>query len=168
MDGGMTEQEALERWPDLEPEDRERRRKLSNKAKERHAQVADPQTGRRVFGGPQPGSGRPRKKRVAEAVAEKATEEQERVVNALFSGLKKSNDPKVRVATAEKIIKIEHKERELQLHEDSFQGKSEEDFREWLEDRLVGLSLAGDLPTPGESSAPRQQYDAEGSVAEES
>src|SRR4051812_44873671 len=113
----MTEQEALERWPDellLEKgckdpaKERARRKLLSEQAKARHQEVVDPSTGQRAFGGPQPGSGRPRKPTISEQVVELAEgKENKRLLRSLFSGLDpQKNSPAQRVRTAKEIIKI--------------------------------------------------------------
>lgn len=167
----MTDEEALERWPDLPQEERERRRKLSEAATAKHEQIADPETGRRVFGGPQPGSGRPRKQRVAERVAELAQgDRQKEVVDALFSGLNRKNSSDVRRRTAEAIVRIEHKERELQMKEDEFSEKPKDELIEYLVGTLAKLSRRGELPDPTKLLPPgsaRQPFDVEVTAATE-
>lgn len=160
----MTEEEAIEKWPDLEQGERERRRKLSIAAKERHNEIVDPETGRRKFGGPQPGSGRPRKKRAAEAIAERAQQEHDKVARAIFSGLDPRNSPSVRVNTATKIIDIERKERELQLRESELDGKTDEEITELLINKLAEWTEAGKLPDPGDLSS---EPFVEGTVVED-
>jgi hypothetical protein len=161
----MTEEEALERWPELEPEERERRRKLSEAASARHAQIIDPESGRRLFGGPQPGSGRPRKQRVAERVAELAQgPRQKEVIDALFAGLGKGNSSDTRRRTAEAIVRIEHQERELQMREDEFSEKPKDELLEYLIGLFAKLAARGELPDisallpPGDARLP---FDAE-------
>lgn len=98
----------------LSDEERERRRQL---ARELHAQV-DPDTGRRRFGGSQPGSGRPRKVRAAELVAEEAQKEARNIAKVLKEAIEPNQPITVRVAAAKQWIEIENKEAELQLKED--------------------------------------------------
>lgn len=161
---GMTEEEARERWPDEPPRERRRRAALSVKAKERHAEVVDPDSGRRAFGGPQPGSGRPKRKRVAAAIAELAqTTRHKEVVDAMFSGL---TDPSkaVRVRTATQITNIEHKERELEMAEERHEEKTPLQLLQELLPRLAESTAAGELPDP---RGPRQPYDVEGTAVEQ-
>lgn len=131
----MSPEEALKRWPDSALErykdpakERERRRQLSIKAKERHGQVVDSSTDQRVFGGPQPGSGRPRKATIAEQVVEMAEgKKNKQLLKALFSGLDPNkNTPAQRVRTAEKIIKITQKQKELEIRELDFKDDPRE------------------------------------------
>jgi hypothetical protein len=138
--------EAAERWPEHPEAEQRRRMNLSLIAKARHAQVADPTTGRRVFGGVQPGSGRKSKKRAAEAIAELAQgTRQKEVIDALFSGLDKGNSAAVRVATANKIVAIEREERELQLKEDEFDGQPKEELKGIVLKGLMRMVKQGDL-----------------------
>lgn len=146
---GMTLDEAVEKWPELaeKPRELQRRAKLSVTAQQRHRQVADPDTGRRVFGGPQPGSGRPRKQRVAERIAELASgERQKDVVDALFSGLSRRNSAAVRRDTAVKIVEIERRERELQIDEEVHETRPRDELEEKLAKTLAKLGERGELP----------------------
>lgn len=138
--------EAKERWPELDAAEQAKRMKLSVIAKARHAQIADPLTGRRVFGGPQPGSGRKSKKRAAEAIAELAQgTRQKEVIDGLFSGLDKNNSAAVRVSTAVKIVAIERDERELQLKEDEFDGQPKEELKAIVLKGMLRMLQRGDL-----------------------
>src|SRR5580765_6877984 len=89
----------------LTPEERERR---SQRAKELNAQGK--------FGGPQPGSGRPRKKRASELVAEEAEKHSTEIVAAFLRGVR-DGDAKTAVMAAEKWLGVENKEATLQLQE---------------------------------------------------
>lgn len=146
----MTPENALERWPDLDDEHRERKRQHSIRAaiqaKQQHEIVVDPGSGQRLFGGPQPGSGRPRRQRVSQFIIELAeTTKQRSIANAMFSGLD-ADDPRVRVSTAEKIAKLGIKERELQMAEDEFEGKPREQILKLLAPILAKMSAKGQLP----------------------
>lgn len=100
---------------DLTPEQREERRQ---RALRMHAEVVDPTTGRRRFGGPQPGSGRPRGKRASEIVAERVGREADKISNAIIDGLAPNMPPHIRLQAARDAIAIEQKEAELQLQEE--------------------------------------------------
>lgn len=164
----MTDEEALERWPDLPQVERERRRKLSEAASARHAQVVDEDTGRRLFGGPQPGSGRPRKQRVAERVADLAQgPRQKEVIDALFAGLSRGNSSDTRRRTAEAIVRIEHQERELQMREDEFSDKPKDELMEYLITLFAKLGARGELPDISSMLPARQEFDVEATAVEQ-
>lgn len=147
----MTAEAALERWPDLDDEQRERKRQHSVRgaiqAKLNHEIVADPESGRRAFGGPQPGAGRKRRLRVSEHIVELAeTTKSRAIANAIFSGLDEHNDPKVRVRTAEVIAKMGMREAELKMAEDEFEGKPREQLLKLIAPALARMSAKGELP----------------------
>lgn len=167
-------EEARERWPECSEAEQGRRMMLSIRARAKHEEIVDPATGRRAFGGPQPGSGRKPKKRVAEKIAELAQgERQKEVIDALFSGLDKKNSPAVRAATASKIISVEHQERELQLKEDEFQGMPKDELKRLVAAGFMRMIERGEMPdlrtlipaNSGEAPA-RQPYDLEGSASD--
>jgi hypothetical protein len=167
-------EQARERWPDLDETEQKRRMTLSLRAKAKHDEIVDPETGRRAFGGPQPGSGRKPKKRVAEKIAELAQgERQKEVIDALFSGLHQDNSPAIRAATAAKIIGVEHQERELQLKEDEFQGMPKDELKRLVAAGFMRMIERGEMPdlrtlipssTQGKDG--RQPYDIEGSASD--
>jgi hypothetical protein len=107
----------------LSPEERERRRTL---AKSLVAQGK--------LGGKQPGSGRPRKKRAAELVAEEAQKEAGKIVAAFKDALDPKQPTSIRLAAAKEWLSVEHKEDQLQLLEDRGFQKLDHDE---LVDRVV-------------------------------
>lgn len=118
---------------DLNLSDEERQRR-SELARQLHNQVVDPETGRRAFGGRQPGAGRPRKVRAAELVAEEAKKSAKEIVQALKDSLDPSNSISVRLQGARQWLEIENKEAALQLAE-------EKEFHAYSDDELA-LKLA--------------------------
>lgn len=158
----MTNEEALERWSDLPAElrekneqkwdelelddvARERRRKLVIQAYDRTQQV-DPETGLSVFGGAQPGSGRPRKKRVAQMIAEKAQspEGSRKVITRLWQALD-SDDERVRLRAIGEITRIETKDEELQQRQQELDDKPKDELIKGLASVLSRLQAAGQL-----------------------
>ncbi len=136
--GSITDQEALELWPDLSEGERTRRRKLKETQKARYETVVDDEVGTRMLGGPQ----KPQdtvKKAVMEAVADLANgDRQKEVIDGLFSGLDKDAGPSVRGKAAERIIKITHEQIEVERRDrEELRQLGEEE----LVDRLVGLLL---------------------------
>lgn len=109
----------------LSPEERERRRQ---QALQLHQEIVVDENGveRRKFGGPQPGSGRPRK-RAAQAVSEAAIRHSSEVAQALVDGLKENNHPSVRINAARTLIEIERDERKLELQEQAAERQMNRD-----------------------------------------
>lgn len=135
-------------WADLPPDEIERRKKLSVIARQRHREV-DPETGRPRFGGAQPGSGRPKKKRVAKMIAERAQEkESKRIMDALFKKLD-SDDDRVSLRAVEAIARIEAKEEELQQKEQELDDKPKDQLIAGLAEVLTRLDKAGELDALG-------------------
>lgn len=97
----------------LPPEERKRRSEL---AKALHNKV-DPVTGRKLFGGRQPGGGRPKKKRVTEVLNEKIENDADEIYRALKHGLKSESD-KISLQAARQMVDISIKEIEYQMKED--------------------------------------------------
>jgi hypothetical protein len=143
--GSITDQEALELWPDLSETERARRRKLKETQKARYETVVDDEVGTRMMGGPQQQGQGGVKKAIMEAVADLANgERQKEVVDALFSGLDKKEAPAVRGKAAERIIKVTHEQLEVER-------KDREELRklgeEELVDRLVTLLVGSGTGT---------------------
>jgi hypothetical protein len=123
-------------------EERERRRQW---ALENNKEVIDPKTGRRRFGGPQPNSGRPRKIRAAEIVAEEATKNARQIVAALVDALDPEQPIKVRIEAAQKWLDIENKESALQLKEDKeWANLSEEELAKRITASFARMVEGGD------------------------
>lgn len=88
----------------------EERRRRSELAKQLH------QKGK--FGGKQPGSGRPRKKRASEIVAEQARAEADEIIQVFRDSIRSDNPASVRLNAAKEWLKIEQSEADLQLKEE--------------------------------------------------
>lgn len=130
------------RTRNLSDEERQRRSELARKL---HNQVVDPSTGRRAFGGPQPGSGRPRKPRAAEVLAEEARKNQDLIVAAFKDALSPNQPVAVRVRAAERWIKIEHDEAALQNVENR-------ELASLSQEELVDIVAAGFVRLAGTSA----------------
>lgn len=128
---------------ELSPEEIQRRSKLATELGQRH----DPLTGRRVFGGHQPGSGRPKKRRATEImndeIEKNAKDYWQRLHNIAL------NDPKSALAIQAigQLVAIANKESDIQAREDREMEKtSTEDLIEIVSTRLARLSESGKLP----------------------
>lgn len=157
----ISDEEALERWPDVAPQERARRKNLAEIAAARYATIVDDDTGQRMMGGAQPNSGKGgRKKSVVEKVAELADgERQKEVIDALFAPLASSEPAAVRGKGAERIIKmrIEHEEMERRDREELRQLGKEE-----LADRLIEAitkgGMAGEILARAGRQLPQADY----------
>ena len=128
---------------DITEEERQRRSEL---AKELHSKVVDPETGRRAFGGRQPGAGRPRKIRAAELVAEEAKKNADKIVAAFKDSLDVNQPPSVRLTAAREWLSIENKEAELQLKEEKeYHNYSDEELALKDSEGMLRLNSTGAL-----------------------
>lgn len=97
------------------------------------------------IGGPQPGAGRPRKKRASEIVAEKARDRANDIV-AAFEELIEAGPPAVRLQAAKDWLLIEQKEAELAIKEErAFEDLSEDQLKELIITRLAKIQAAKDV-----------------------
>jgi hypothetical protein len=125
------------------------RRELSQEERQRRSDLARRLHAEGRFGGPQPGSGRPRKARAAQIVAEaaKETENAKLMIASLKDALQPGQPPTVRVQAAKTWLEIEQKEDALQLKEEVvFEGLQREQLQKELAERLLRLQDAGALP----------------------
>lgn len=141
---------AQSKWPDLP------REKQITRAKQRAAWLKRyntiDETGRRMVGGPQPGSGRKRTRDLGAVITEMAEGSRQRdITNALFSGLH-GPDKKLRVTTAEKIAKIVDKHKQREFEERKYEDEPLAELRKMVAKRLAQMSSNGDLPDPRENS----------------
>lgn len=132
----ITPQQALERWPEQTPTERERRRKASELQQARYNTVVDDDTGQRMLGGPQKSTTVRGTKAIMEAVAELADgERQKEVIDALFAPL--SDESKaVRGKGAERIVKIAAEQSEVER-------RDREELRQLGKDDLVARLVKG-------------------------
>lgn len=122
------EREAYEQYPEDSPAKALHRKRLSILATLRH-QYVDPSTGRHAFGGAQPNAGRKPTKRIGEALVEAAQGRHKEVVDAAFSALQPGNDAMVRHRAAMNIARHEREERAMDMAEDEFARKTEDEVR---------------------------------------
>jgi hypothetical protein len=144
----------------------EERKRRSQMARELHAQGK--------FGGRQPGSGRPKKKRASEIVAEQARVEAENIIEVFRDSIRSDNPASVRLNAAREWLKIEQSEADLQLREErQLEGLSTNQLVEMIMGRLTRVQefggvlpeeLAGFLEGPDEET---QVVEAESVEVEE-
>lgn len=114
----------------------EERRRRSELAKRLHSQGK--------FGGAQPGSGRPRKKRASEIVADEAARMADKMIQAFDDALDKKNPASVRVQAAKELLKIERDEAELQLKEEqALEGMTTRQLIELITNRMGKIKELG-------------------------
>lgn len=126
------------------------------------------------FGGRQPGSGRPKKKRASEIVAEQARVEAENIIEVFRDSIRPDNPASVRLNAAREWLKIEQSEADLQLREErQLEGLSTTQLVEMIMGRLTRVQefggvlpeeLVGLLAGPGEET---QVVEAESVEVEE-
>lgn len=139
-------EEARAEYPELSDKARIHRKKLSVLAKLKH-QYVDPATGRAAFGGPQPNSGRRATKRIGEAIVEAAQSRHKEVVDAVFAPIDANSgaDPMQRHKAGMNIAKHEREERLLDMAEDEFARKTEDEVRNDAATLLAKLVMSGKL-----------------------
>jgi hypothetical protein len=127
----------------ISDEERQRRRERAN------ALVAEGK-----IGGPRPGSGRPRKKRASEIIAEQVEKRAQQISGALFDGLHKDQPQHIRHDAAAKLLAIEQKEHELTIEEErELRSASRAELIEGLFERLERLQRAGMGPGGAQGSS---------------
>ena len=101
------------------------------------------------LGGPTYGrlGGRPRKPRAGELVAEAARENAAQIIAAFEAGVVEGVPPSTRASVAEKWLKIESAEAQLQLEEERQEAEhlDRETLIKTLADKLAGNGLAAQL-----------------------
>lgn len=101
-----------------------------------------------VIGGPRKGSGRPRKKRASEIVAEEATENAELIVSAFKDALEDddaAHSTKIRAGT--EWLAIEQKEAALKMEEEKqLEKMTRGELADSLVELLIGAAQQGALP----------------------
>ncbi len=107
----------------ISEEEREKRRQ---RAIELHAKKRE--DGRPVFGGPQPGSGRPRKKRASEVVAERVAEEGDAIAAAIIENLADDKPATVRLQAAKTALDFEAQEEKRKREEGDLRGKTNDEL----------------------------------------
>jgi hypothetical protein len=154
--------EARRDYPDVSEGKAIHYKKLSILAKMRHAYV-DPSTGRHFFGGPQPNSGRKSTKRIGEALVEAAQGRHKEIVDAAFAPIAKDSgaDPIQRHKAALNLAKLEREERALDMAEDEFVRKTEDEVRSDATKVLAKMVATGKLSLEDIVRSQRIDADAE-------
>jgi len=117
--------------------------KRSELAKRLHSQPHPDDPTRRKFGGPQPGSGRPRVKRASTRAAEAAAENAQQIIDAFKRGVN-SADERTALMAAEKWLNVEREEAGLQMDEQRLlEDMSRADLIEMLAKGFAALGDAG-------------------------
>lgn len=133
----------------LTPAERQRRSEL---AKELHGK-RDPITGRQLFGGPQPGSGRPRKKRVTESLNEHIEQHADEIFESMLKALR-SNKPFVSLQAAKQMVEVSQMEMVHQAREErQLEDTPTEELVEIVASRLARLAESGAIPYDIEGTA---------------
>lgn len=110
--------------------------------------VVDPKTGleRRKFGGPQPGSGRPKKKRASELVAEKVASHADELWEELWA-LRHDKSSAVRIKALISMLDVEERERHIVAEEQkNLEKMRHDDLVEYVVKQLSELKEKGTIP----------------------
>lgn len=136
-------EEARKRYPDASEAKAIHFMKLSVLANfKKHYTTPD---GRRLFGGAQPNAGRKATKRIGEAIVEAAQGRHKEVVDAAFSALDSKEDASLRHKAAMNIARHEREERVLDMQEDEFARKTEDEVRSDAAKLLTALVQDGKI-----------------------
>jgi DNA invertase Pin-like site-specific DNA recombinase len=120
---------------------------ISDEERQRRSDAAKAAFAAGKFGGPQPGSGRPKTKKSAnELVSARIAGIADQVFEALESGLDPELAASVRVNTAKEMLKIERDNRELDLKEKSYEDMTAKELQENLVEKLMRAVKSGNLP----------------------
>lgn len=137
---------ARAEWPDKKPTQQAAFMKMRILAKLRHEIVADPVTGRRAFGGVQPGSGTPKKKRLDEQLVEAADRRVQEIIDAAFAPLSPDNkDLFARHKAAMNISKEAREIRKLELAEDDLERADNVEVKNLAVGVIADLIRSGEL-----------------------
>lgn len=126
----MTEEEALERWPDDTPEKRAHRKTMAEHQAARYNTIVDDETGQRMMGGFQPRTQISPQTIMEEVAALANSERKKEVVDALFSPLSPKENAAVRGKGAERIVRIAQEQVEIER-------RDREELRKLGKDELV-------------------------------
>jgi hypothetical protein len=117
---------------------------LSPEERKRRSDAAKALVAAGKIGGPRPGSGRPRKKRASELVAEAAESEAKTMIDTLRQTMAPGNPANVRQNAVKLWLDIEQKEESLRREEDSWSALSMEQLLEAAAEKLARLH--GSIP----------------------
>src|SRR3989304_2804822 len=140
-------EEACARFMAISESERERRRDLVRKM---HDEVIDQETGRRKFGGPQPGSGRPRVTTATELAAEEAAKHKDAIVQVFKDAIDPNNHISARLKGATEWIALEHKQMERdERDEDRLRRAKREELIDVIAFRLARAVSVGAIDLDG-------------------
>lgn len=137
--------EAAQRWPQFSAARQAQYMRMSILAHIKHQQVVDPETGRRAFGGPQPGGGPHKNKRIGQALLDEAQSRHREIINAAFAPLGPGNTPMDRHKAAMNIARHELLERQQEIIDDEYARKSDDEIRVEAAKLLASMIRAGQL-----------------------
>lgn len=122
---------------------------ISDEERKRRSEMARELHAKGKFGGRQPGSGRPKKKRASEIVAEQARAEAENIIEVFRDSIRSDNPASVRLNAAREWLKIEQAEADLQLREErQLEGLTTNQLIEMILGRLSRVQeFGGVLPS---------------------
>lgn len=162
----ISDEEALRLWPDMDGRAREIKRTRTEMARARHQVVVDDETGERMFGGPQKGSGARSKRKLVEAIADLANNDRQKdVIDALFAPLA-SDNLAVRGKGAERIVKIMADHEEQQRRDrDELRSLSKDELKTMLIEGILSSGMAPDLISGLVNQLPTSPvYDVDGTA----
>jgi preprotein translocase subunit SecD len=128
---------------DISDAERQRRSEL---AKQLHGK-RDPVTGRPLFGGKQPGAGRPRKRRATEVINEKIEAHADEIWGRLLEVMRQKKSDQNALMAVKQMMEITNKETDIQAREEkSLEGTPTDELVEIVASRLARLAESGALP----------------------
>lgn len=136
--------EARATWPDAAPGHQLHWMKSRILVKLRHEVVVDPMTGRRAFGGPQPGS---KPKRIDESIVEAADNRRQELIDAAFAPINGGAGvtPMDRHRAALNIAREAREVRAMEMQEDELAKASGEDLEREVAKLLLEQIRSGKL-----------------------
>jgi hypothetical protein len=122
---------------------------LSDEERLRRSEQAKRMVAEGKIGGPRPGSGRPRKQRVGELIAEEIAERADEIKSALFRTIDEKAPLHLQLAGASKLLDIEREEEKLRLEEEAqLERLKRDELLERVTAQLERLGGAGIIELP--------------------
>lgn len=102
---------------------------------------------RRKFGGPQPGSGRPRKKRASEIIAERVSQHAQELWDELYVLATDDSSSAVRLKAITEMLSLEERERAIAVDEQkSLESLKRDELVVYVMDQIAELQRKGVIP----------------------
>lgn len=136
---------AVARWPSETPRMQKYRVRQAIWARIQHRKPHPDDPGRRLLGGPQPGSGPKMRRRTGQALVEEAQKRQKEVIDAAFAPLAEDVDPMQRHKAAMNIVRNEREERVLDIAEDEYARKTTDEIRREAAQVLADMVRDGEI-----------------------